>query len=46
MVVKVSIDSSLVSAYNTANKTDYAFMDGVRLTNDVFTIKKGTYLSE
>lgn len=46
LTVKVSIDPSLVSDYNAANKTDYDFLEGVRLTNETFVIHKGEFISD
>lgn len=41
----VSIDKSLVNAYNEKNGTDYVFLENARLVNSTLTIKKGEYIS-
>lgn len=46
LVFTVSLDKSLVDAYNEKNGTDYAFLENAVLLQSTYTIRKGEYISQ
>lgn len=45
ITVTVSLDKSLVDAYNAQQGTNYVFLENARLEKSTFIIKKGEYMS-